>query len=300
MRQYNYLIYALVCVLIWSFIPIVSRFGQDGLDSFQFLFWSNLISAIAVIFVALLAGYKPTKLFILPADILIKVFVLGVLDCLFYLLLYYGYSIENGIAVLVIQYSWPLVIILLSVFLLKDKLAKRQIIGVVIGFIAVIITFTKGQITQLQVENPTALLLVFSGACCFALMSVFSRQYSIDPYISTVWLFIFSTLASLVLLFSFSELQLPSEASFWPTIVNGVLINGVSYILWFKAMNTGHSAKIASIVFLSPVLSVIWLVLILNDPFEVAYIIGIVLVITSGILCVGFGKNVEKVVSKDR
>ena len=287
MRQYNYLIYALMCVLIWSFIPIVSRFGQNGLDSFQFLFWSNLISAMSVILVALIAGYKPTKLFILPRDILLKVFLLGFLDCLFYLLLYYGYAIENGIAVLVIQYSWPLIIILLSVFLLKDKLAGRQIVGVIIGFIAVIITFTKGHITQLQVEDPVALLFVFSGAFCFALMSVFSRQYSIDPYISTVWLFIFSTLTSLVLLLSFSELQLPSKAAFWPTVINGVLINGVSYILWFKAMNTGHSAKIASIVFLSPVLSVLWLVVILSDPFEIAYIIGVLLVIVSGVLCVG-------------
>ncbi|ELX8380883.1 DMT family transporter [Providencia vermicola] len=291
MRQYNYLIYALMCVLIWSFIPIVSRFGQEGLDSFQFLFWSNLISAIAVILVAMSAGYKPAKLFILPSNTLIKVCILGVLDCLFYLLLYYGYSIENGIAVLVIQYSWPLIIILLSVFLLKDKLATRQIAGVIIGFIAVIITFTKGHITQLQVEHPLALLLVFSGAFCFALMSVFSRQYSIDPYISTVWLFIFSTLTSLVLLLSFSAFQLPTETSLWPTIVNGVLINGVSYILWFKAMNTGHSAKIASIVFLSPVLSVLWLVVILSDPFEIAYIIGVLLVIISGILCVGQAKK---------
>lgn len=287
MRQHNYLIYAFSCVLIWSFIPIVSRFGQDGMDSFQFLFWSNLISVIAVITVALLSGYKPAKLFILPRALLAKVFVLGFLDCLFYLLLYYGYSIENGIAVLVIQYSWPLIIILLSMVLLKDKLAGRQIVGVVIGFIAVIITFTKGQITQLHVDNPAALLLVFSGAFCFALMSVFSRQYSIDPYISTVWLFIFSTLTSLVLLLSLSEMQLPPQGAFWPTLINGVLINGVSYILWFKAMNTGNSTKIASVVFLSPVLSVLWLVLLLRDPFEVSYIIGVVLVIISGVLCVG-------------
>lgn len=286
-RQHNYLIYAFSCVLIWSFIPIVSRFGQDGMDSFQFLFWSNLISVIAVIAVALLSGYKPAKLFILPRALLAKVFVLGFLDCLFYLLLYYGYSIENGIAVLVIQYSWPLIIILLSMVLLKDKLAGRQIVGVVIGFIAVIITFTKGQITQLHVDNPAALLLVFSGAFCFALMSVFSRQYSIDPYISTVWLFIFSTLTSLVLLLSLSEMQLPPQGAFWPTLINGVLINGVSYILWFKAMNTGNSTKIASVVFLSPVLSVLWLVLLLRDPFEVSYIIGVVLVIISGVLCVG-------------
>lgn len=287
MRQYNYLIYAFSCVLIWSFIPIVSRFGQDGMDSFQFLFWSNLISVIAVISVALVSGYTPAKLFILPRDIVAKVFVLGFLDCLFYLLLYYGYSIENGIAVLVIQYSWPLIIILLSVVLLKDRLSGRQIIGVMVGFIAIIITFTKGQITQLYVDNPTALLLVFSGAFCFALMSVFSRQYSIDPYISTVWLFIFSTLTSLVLLLSLSEMQLPSQGAFWPTLINGVLINGVSYILWFKAMNTGNSTKIASVVFLSPVLSVLWLVLLLSEPFEIAYIIGVMLVIISGVLCVG-------------
>nr|WP_208292073.1 MULTISPECIES: DMT family transporter [Providencia] len=285
--------YALACVLIWSFIPIVSRLGQAGMDSFQFLFWSNLISAISVVIVALGSDYKVSKLFILPRNTIKKVFILGFLDCLFYLLLYYGYSIENGIAVLVIQYSWPLIIILLSVVLLKDKLAGRQIVGIIIGFIAVIITFTKGQITQLHVENPTALLLVFSGAFCFALMSVFSRQYSIDPYISTVWLFIFSTLTSLVLLLLFSEVQLPSKAAFWPTLINGILINGVSYILWFKAMNTGHSAKIASVVFLSPVLSVLWLVLILSDPFEIAYIIGVLLVIISGVLCVGIKGKVR-------
>ncbi|MEX6208923.1 hypothetical protein AB6G58_00110 [Providencia huaxiensis] len=74
-------------------------------------------------------------------------------------------------------------------------------------------------------------------------MSVFSRQYSIDPYISTVWLFIFSTLTSLVLLLLFSEVQLPSKAAFWPTLINGILINGVSYILWFKAMNTEPFGK---------------------------------------------------------
>lgn len=294
MRQYHYLIYAFSCVLIWSFIPIVSRFGQDGMDSFQFLFWSNLISVIAVISVALASGYTPAKLFILPRDIVAKVFVLGFLDCLFYLLLYYGYSIENGIAVLVIQYSWPLIIILLSVVLLNDRLSGRQIIGVMVGFIAVIITFTKGQITQLYVDNPTALLLVFSGAFCFALMSVFSRQYSIDPYISTVWLFIFSTLTSLVLLLSLSEMQLPPQGALWPTLINGVLINGVSYILWFKAMNAGSSTKIASVVFLSPVLSVLWLVLLLSEPFEIAYIIGVMLVIISGVLCVGVKRRSQQ------
>lgn len=69
--------YALACVLIWSFIPIVSRLGQAGMDSFQFLFWSNLISAISVVIVALGSGYKVSKLFILPRNTIKKVFILG-------------------------------------------------------------------------------------------------------------------------------------------------------------------------------------------------------------------------------
>lgn len=293
-KQYSYLVYALLCVWIWSFIPIISRVGQTEMDNFQFLFWSNLISAIAVIVVSLCSGRKAKQLFYLSPAIYAKLFVLGGLDCLFYLLLYYGYSIENGIAVLVIQYSWPLIIILLSVLLLKDRLSTQQIIGVIIGFCAVVITFTKGQFFELSVEHPQALFFVFSGAFCFALLSVLSKQFAIDAYVSTVWLFVFSTLVSAILLPIFSQLQLPSTSSWWPILLNGILINGVSYILWFKAMNSGQSAKIASIVFLSPVLSVLWLVVIFNDPFVIAYIIGLLLVLVSGVLCVTSSKEITK------
>lgn len=291
MKQYSYLAYALLCVIIWSFIPIVSRFGQTTMDNFQFLFWSNLFSAIAVLSVSLCSGRGWRRLFILSCKETLQVCVLGILDCLFYLLLYYGYSIENGIAVLVIQYSWPLIIILLSIVLLKEHLYLRQWLGVIIGFCAVIITFTQGNISQLQIENPQALLLVFGGAFCFALMSVLSKQFSLDAYISTLWLFIFSTAASTVLLICFSNFSLPSKSALWPTLINGILINGVSYILWFKAMSTGQSAKIASIVFLSPVLSVLWLVAIFNDALVIAYVIGLALVIISGILCLKSPQN---------
>ena len=39
---------ALTCILAWSFIPLVSKFGQIHIDSLQFLFWTNVLSTIAV------------------------------------------------------------------------------------------------------------------------------------------------------------------------------------------------------------------------------------------------------------
>ncbi|MDX7987904.1 EamA family transporter [Xenorhabdus sp. 12] len=286
MAKYKYIIYAFSCVLIWSFIPSIARFGQKDMDHFQYLFWSNVLSVLAVFVVALVMGKSWKQLLLIPFPVILKVLILGALDCFFYLLLYYGYSIENGVAVLVIQYSWPLMIIGLSFFLFKERLSIRQMIGIAIGFIAVVITFTKGNITEIAVEHPLALLLVFSGAFCFALMSVLSRQFAIDSYICTFWVFLCSTLVSAVFMFAFSRINVPVGDSLVPTLLNGIILNGVSYIIWFKAMNGPDSHKTASILFLSPILSMMWIVLFFGDAFVPAYVIGLALVIISGLLCI--------------
>ncbi|PHM48691.1 DMT family transporter [Xenorhabdus miraniensis] len=286
MAKYKYIIYAFSCVFIWSFIPSIARVGQKEMDHFQYLFWSNVLSVLAVFVVALIMGRNWKKLLYIPFPIMLKVLILGALDCFFYLLLYYGYSIENGVAVLVIQYSWPLMIIGLSFFLFKERLSIRQMIGIVMGFMAVVITFTQGNITEIAVEHPQALFLVFSGSFCFALMSVLSRQFAIDPYISTLWVFIFSTLVSAVFMFAFSSINLPVGDALMPTLLNGIILNGISYIIWFKAMSSPDSHKIASILFLSPVLSMMWIILFFGDAFVLAYVVGLALVIISGLLCI--------------
>ncbi|MBI6548957.1 DMT family transporter [Xenorhabdus lircayensis] len=294
MSKYKYIIYAFSCVFIWSFIPSISRFGQKEMDHFQYLFWSNVLSVLAVFVVALMMGRSWKQLLLIPFLVMLKVLILGALDCFFYLLLYYGYSIENGVAVLVIQYSWPLMIIGLSFFLFKENLSIRQMIGIAMGFIAVVITFTKGNITEIAVEHPQALLLVFSGAFCFALMSVLSKQFAIDPYISTFWVFTCSTLVSAVFMLAFSSINIPIGDSLMPTLLNGIILNGVSYIIWFKAMNSPDPHKIASILFLSPVLSMMWIILFFGDAFVPAYVMGLALVIISGLLCISAKSKASK------
>jgi len=33
------LLFVLACVVLWAFIPVVSKLGQNNLDNYQFLFW---------------------------------------------------------------------------------------------------------------------------------------------------------------------------------------------------------------------------------------------------------------------
>ena len=109
--------YAFFCVLAWSFIPIISRLGQITLNFYQLLFWSNVISTIILGLLYFISnGWKTNSISI--KDYFYNLF-LGSLGCaLYYLFLYYGYYNGNSIEVLILQYSWPLQMILLgSIFM---------------------------------------------------------------------------------------------------------------------------------------------------------------------------------------
>jgi uncharacterized membrane protein len=51
---------------------------------------------------------------------------LGFFGCfLYYLCLYYGYSKSNAVTVLVVQYLWPILAVLLSSFILREKRTNK-------------------------------------------------------------------------------------------------------------------------------------------------------------------------------
>ena len=73
---------ALISIVAWSFIPVISKLGQLNIDNLQFLFWSNLLSAIVVAFTI-----KPNKKqisYALKHTNHLLTLILGFLGCFFY------------------------------------------------------------------------------------------------------------------------------------------------------------------------------------------------------------------------
>ncbi len=133
------ILYVLLCVVLWAQIPIVAKLGQTRLDNHQFLFWSSLIS-FAVLFATTvltkkLGAYRSDNL----KDWLLLLF-LGLLGTyIYYLFLYFGYAHGKGLEVLVIQYTWPLFVVALSIPILKERLTWRKTLAMTLGFIGVAI-----------------------------------------------------------------------------------------------------------------------------------------------------------------
>lgn len=283
--------YALTCIALWSLIPVVSRFGQSTLDNFQFLFWSNALSLLVVgACLAAAKGLRSLRRFTLRQSL--YVMFLGALGCaIYYLCLYYGYAHGAGIEVLVLQYAWPILIIILSVFLLGERLPPRAWLAVGAGFLGILIVLTKGDLLSLRISSAATTAVVLAGAFAFALFSVLSKRFAGEPYAVTTLLFVGGLLVSIVSLLAVSEFALPRREELVPVVVNGALVNGISYILWLKALERVTASVSAVLVFLSPVLSSIWIVLVFDEPFSLSYLIGFALVLGAGFVCVRAGAD---------
>jgi drug/metabolite transporter (DMT)-like permease len=122
------------------------------------------------------------------------------------------------------------------------------------------------------------------GAFSFALFSVLSKKNKSDSFHSVFYYFMFATIFSLISMLWFSNFERPSISSLPMIIINGGIINGLSYLLWINALQLVDSSRIAPLVFLAPVLSCIWIVLFFGEVFLPVYFVGIGLSVASGLI----------------
>ena len=278
------IIYTLICVALWGLIPVVSKLGQASLDNHQFLFWSSVVSFIA--FLVATVTVKKSKEFLSykPGD-WISAIVLGFLGTyLYYILLYFGYANAQGLEVLVLQYSWPIFIVLLSVFILNEKLTPRRGLAVLLGFVGVALVLTKGNFAEIHLDNYFVDMLVIGAALSFGLFSVLSKKVNLEPYTMITIFFLTASIASLVSMLLFSDFSLPTKDSIVPVLVNGLFVNGFSYIFWIKALKEAEASFVAPLVFLTPVLSALYLIIFFQEPLLPVYGIGLLAVIIGGLL----------------
>ena len=186
--------------------------------------------------------------------------------------------------VLVFQYTWPLLVVLLSLVILRERMTLRKIVALVFGCIGVVAVLTKGQLRTIRVDNPGVIALVVLGALSFALFSVLSKKVRKDPLMVTAVYFLVATVASLISMLTFSAWTIPSVEDFPPVLANGILVNGFSYVLWLMALRKADASYVAPFVFVTPVLSAFYLILLFNEPLSPAHGIGLVCIVAAGLI----------------
>src|SRR5947209_16906693 len=166
--------------------------------------------------------------------------VLGFLGTyVYYVLLYGALALTSASEGFILAYTWPMLVILLAFPLLRERLTMKKLCSLFFSFLGIVVIVTHGRIFTLSLTSLQGDILALGGAGVFALFSVLGKKYRYDQVVSVFIYFVTALVFITPTLFLFSSLKMPSFHVWLWLLLNGFIVNGVSYIFWFKALENG-------------------------------------------------------------
>jgi len=194
--------YAIIAVLLWSTVASAFKISLRYLDFLQLLFCASIISIIILSVVLLIQNKLILFKEYSPRDYLHSA-LLGFLNpFLYYVVLFKAYSLLPAQEAQPLNYTWPIMLVLLSIPLLKQKIRRKDALAIIIGFIGVVIIGTRGDLTTLRFSNPLGVFLAVGSSVIWALFWIYSVKDARDEvaklFLNFVFGFIFVLIATLL------------------------------------------------------------------------------------------------------
>lgn len=275
---------ALVTVLFWSTVATAFKIGLRSLDPAQLIFIASLTSTI-ILFVFLLFTRKIRLIKKLRLSTILLSAFLGLLNpFLYYLIIFYAYSLLPAQVAQPLNMIWPIVLSLLSVPFLHQKIGWKNMLALFVSFIGVFLISTQGDFFSFKKSDPLGVVLALGSSLIWSLFWIFNVKSREDEQLKLFLNFLFGTIYLLIYLPLFSSFQFEWNESFFAGIYIGFFEIGISFILWMKALSlSSNNARIANYIYIAPFLSLVFIHFIIGENIYVTTILGLLFII-SGIL----------------
>ncbi len=189
-----------------------------------------------------------------------------------------------------LNYLWPALTILFSLFLLHKKGNFILVPGTILALSGVFLVLTQGQSISLAsvagnvAGNPAAYALGLAAAVSWGLYSSLTRRWGSPQAMGAVELFILVTgLVFLLFLWLTGESRVWTwRAGFEATFMG--LATALAYILWDLAMRKGDIVFVAACSYFTPLLSTLLSCLYLRVTAEVNLWLGCLLIVAGSLL----------------
>jgi drug/metabolite transporter (DMT)-like permease len=178
----------------------------------------------------------------------------------FHLLLFTALRLAPPVEANLINYLWPLLIVLLApLFLPAERLTPRHVVGALLGFAGAALVITGGRWT-LSITHWPGYLLALGAAIVWSTYSLLTKR--VRPFsTAAVGLFCLVSGALAIGCHFALEPRYALSASEWGRIV-GLSLGplGLAYFLWDAALKRGDARAIGALSYLTPLGSTLVLV----------------------------------------
>ena len=190
-------------------------------------------------------------------------------------------SVESSLAAILTS-PVPLVAIVLSALFLRDEpLRVNGLVGLVIGFLGVIIVTSRG--LTAQGSSITGEIALLGAAVCYAAGAVYARRNvrGIPPLIPAVFQVTFAAIITgvLALVVEHPWTARPDPQAIFSILWLGVLGSGLAYLWVFRLFEHWGATRTTLVAYLLPVVGIVLGYLVLQELVDARIVLGTALVI---------------------
>ncbi len=281
-NQNKALLIALTAVLFWATVATAFKTALKEMDYYHLLLFSSSSSTL-VLFILIIIRKKWYRLKETKLKHVLFSIIAGLLNpFIYYLILFKSYSILPAQIAQPLNYTWPIMLVLLSIPFLKQKIDKKSIIALFMCMIGIVLISSGGKIGQ--IENPLGIFLALFSAVIWAGYWILNLKDNRDESVKLFMNFSFGLIYTVIYGLIFIDFKLPTLKGILSSSYVGIFEMGLTFFLWSKALSMAKStASISTLAYIAPFLSLIFIALILGEDIKTTSVAGL-LVIILGIL----------------
>ena len=282
-RTYKSLFLLILSMIIFGTIGIFRR--SIALPSEVLAFARGIMGSVFLILYRRIRGGK-IVLSAVSGKNLILLVITGGLIGFNWILLFEAYNYTSVAVATLCYYMQPVIVLLVSPVLLKERLTARKSICIGLAFLGMILV--SGILGGVQTGSGqiTGVLCGLGAAVLYASVVLLNKKITGVPVIEKTIIQLFSAavclLPYLLLRGTLTAYTLDSFGIVM-LLITGIVHTGIAYVLYFGAVENLPAQTSALFSYIDPVTAVLLSALLLHEPMGVPGIIGTVLIIGAAI-----------------
>ena len=282
MKSSVYSMCAIFAGVLWGIISVFLKgLYAVGFSALQVMFLRAFISCL---FMGFFLFFKDKSLLKFDLKDIWMFLGSGVVSLTFFSLCYFSTILESGASIAVILlYTSPIFILLLSAILFKEKITKIKLFALILTFVGCIF------VTGIGGENHLSAKGLFIGLCAgfgYALYSIFSRfaLKKYKPLTVTFYTFVFSSISLLPFCNIVEICSSFSEKSLLFLIGIALVCTVLPYIFYTFGLSGLETGKAAILVTVEPLVGSLIGIFVWKENLDMLKLIGIIMIFIAVIL----------------
>jgi drug/metabolite transporter (DMT)-like permease len=247
-----------VCaIVLWASLALLTTF-TDGLPPFQVLATGFGIAGVGgAVWTALQGAAGRRAWRVPPSALALSVAGLFGYHALYFFALKHAPALEANL----INYLWPLLIVLFAGLLPGVRLRAGSLVGALLGLAAAVLLVTRGRGVQADASALPGYLAAFGAAVVWGAYSVLNRRHADVSSASIVPACLGVAVLGAIAHIAFERSVVPDPGQWLALLAMGLGPVGAAFFLWDHGTKRGDLALLGSLSYLAPLLSTLLLVL---------------------------------------